>query len=317
MIIIKGTEFQLEEPSAVVLGKFDGVHVGHRVLLKALKEQKEKGLKTVVFTFDKPPANLFKQGEEPYRELYTLEEKRRIFSDMGVDVLIEFPMNKETAAIPAEKFVTEILQNSLMCSVLIAGEDVSFGRGGLGDKAMLEGYSAECGFEVMIFPKLLIGEFIDSDSKDASVSSTYIRQCINAGFIANAKVFLQDPFHLTGVVEHGAGMGSKVFDMPTANIKWPENKVLPAFGVYYTKVFIDKKMYSAITNVGRKPTVAGEKGEILAETYIYDFQGDLYGRTISVQFHEFVRAEKSFDDIEALKRQLKQDLQKGSEYWNA
>ncbi|MBR3762151.1 MAG: riboflavin biosynthesis protein RibF [Lachnospiraceae bacterium] len=317
MIIIKGTEFQLEEPSAVVLGKFDGVHVGHRVLLRALMEQKEKGLKTVVFTFDKPPASLFTQSKEPYRELYTLEEKRRIFTDMGVDVLIEFPMNQETAAIPAEEFITEILQKSLMCSVLIAGEDVCFGRGGLGNRLMLEAYSAECGFEVMIFPKLLIGEVIDSDSKDVPVSSTYIRQCVNAGFVANAKVLLQGPFHLTGVVEHGAGMGSKVFDMPTANIKWPENKVLPAFGVYYTKVFIDESMYSAITNVGRKPTVAGEKGEILAETYIYDFQGDLYGRTISVQFHEFVRAEKSFDDIEALKRQLKQDLQKGSEYWNA
>ncbi|MBO5347197.1 MAG: bifunctional riboflavin kinase/FMN adenylyltransferase, partial [Lachnospiraceae bacterium] len=110
MIIIKGTEFQLEEPSAVVLGKFDGVHVGHRVLLRALMEQKEKGLKTVVFTFDKPPASLFTQSKEPYRELYTLEEKRRIFTDMGVDVLIEFPMNQETAAIPAEEFITEILQ---------------------------------------------------------------------------------------------------------------------------------------------------------------------------------------------------------------
>ena len=317
MIIIKGTEFQLEEPSAVVLGKFDGVHVGHRVLLKALKGQKKKGLKTVVFTFDKSPASLFKQGAEPYRELFTLEEKRSIFSGMDVDVLVEFPMNKETAAIPAERFVTEMLQNSLMCSVLIAGEDVSFGRGGLGDKAMLEAYSAECGFEVMIFPKLLIGEFIDFDSQNAPVSSTYIRQCINAGFVAKAKVLLQGPFYLTGVVEHGAGMGSKVFDMPTANIKWPENKVLPAFGVYYTKALIDGRKYSAITNVGRKPTVAGEKGEILAETYIYDFQGDLYGQTISVQFHEFVRAEKSFDDIESLKKQLKQDLQKGSEYWNA
>ena len=315
MIIMNGTEFQLEEPSAVVLGKFDGVHVGHRALLKALKEQKEHGLKTVVFTFDKPPASLFKQGEEPYRELYTLEEKRRIFSDMGVDVLIEFPMNKETAAIPAEKFITEILQKSLMCSVLIAGEDVSFGRGGLGDKAMLEAYSAECGFEVMIFPKLLIGEFIDSDSKDAPVSSTYIRQCINAGFIANAKILLQDPFHLTGVVEHGAGLGSKVFDMPTANVKWPENKALPAFGVYYTKVSVGAKIYAAITNVGKKPTVAGEKGEVLAETYIYDFQGDLYGQNIVVRFYEYVREEKLFEGVEVLRKQLLQDMECGRAYW--
>ena len=136
-IISETIEFKITEPTAVVLGKFDGVHIGHQLLITKLLEQKKKGLKTVVFTFDKSPASLFIQDGDTYRELCTLQEKRDIFEQYGVDVLIEFPMNIETASISAEEFITEILQKRLNCKSLIAGEDISFGYKGIGDCNML------------------------------------------------------------------------------------------------------------------------------------------------------------------------------------
>ncbi len=310
------TNFQIAEPTAVVLGKFDGVHIGHRLLVAKLLEQKEKGLKTVVFTFDKSPASLFIHDTEGYRELCTLEEKRAIFEELGVDVLIEFPMNKETAAIPAEEFVTEMLQKELNCKMLIAGEDITFGYKGLGDSRLLEAYSSKCDYKVEILKKILVRDIIKEEDSEEEVSSTGIRKDINAGKIARANILMERAFQVTGEVVHGNQLGSTVLDMPTANIKWPENKVFPAFGVYFTCVTAGTKQYPAITNVGRKPTVSGDLGEVLAETYLYDFRGDLYGQEISVSFYEYVRPENRFKSLDALKMQLKQDLQKGREYWS-
>ena len=317
MQIISGTiDFKIQEPTAVVLGKFDGVHVGHQLLLDKLMEQKKKGLKTVVFTFDKSPAGLFIQDGVAFRELCTLEEKRVIFEAAGVDVVIEFPMNLETAAIPANEFITEILQKDLKCKILIAGEDVSFGYRGLGDKDMLLGYSESCGYQVEIVDKLKTDVFFPEDERGEEVGSTGIRKDINAGKVARAIKLMGRPFSVKGEVVHGRKLAGSSLDMPTANIKWPDCKVLPAFGVYFTEVLVQNKKYHGVTNVGQKPTVTGDNGsEVLAETYLYDFTGDLYGEEITVKFYEFVRPEKKFDGLEVLKAQLKQDLQAGRDYW--
>ena len=317
MQIISGTiDFKIQEPTAVVLGKFDGVHVGHRLLLEKLIEQKKKGLKTVVFTFDKSPASLFIQDGVAYRELCTLEEKRVIFEAMGVDVLIEFPMNGETAAIPAIEFITEILQKDLNCKILIAGEDVSFGYRGLGDKELLLEHSEECGYQVDIVEKLMTDKFFPGDERIEEIGSTGIRKDINEGKVARANVLMGRPFMVKGEVVHGRKLAGGILDMPTANIKWPDIKVLPAFGVYFTEVLVKNKIYHGVTNVGQKPTVTGDAdSEVLAETYLYDFAGDLYGEELTVRFCEFVRPEQKFDGLEELKAQLKEDLAAGREYW--
>lgn len=315
-IISETLDFKIEEPTAVVLGKFDGVHMGHQLLLKTLLEQREKGLKTVVFTFDKSPASLFIQDGTTYRELCTLEEKREIFKAWGVDVLIEFPMNEDTAAIPAIEFVTEILQKYLNCKILIAGEDVSFGYRGLGDKQMLIDNSLQCGYEVIIVEKMLTKEIYEEE-REEEISSTIIRKEINAGKIAKANVLMGRPFALKGEVVHGRQLAGTALQMPTANIKWPDNKVMPAFGVYFTEVLVDDRKYFAITNVGQKPTIADHaECEVLAESYLYDFEGNLYGKEITLKFCHFLREEKKFDGVDALKEQLQKDMEAGKKFWH-
>ncbi len=316
MQIISGTiDFEITEPTAVVLGKFDGVHIGHQLLTSKLLEQKEKGLKTVVFTFDKSPASLFIQDGDTYRELCTLQEKRDIFEKLGVDVLIEFPMNVETAAIPAEEFVTEILQKRLNCNILIAGEDVSFGYKGLGDYNMLLNYSQEGRFCVEILEKLMIKDVFPDEDSVGEVSSTCIRKEICAGNVAKANALLGREFSVTGEVIHGNHLGSTVLDMPTANIKWPENKVFPAFGVYFTRISVDNTWYNGITNVGIKPTIEqGGQKEVLAESYLYDFDADLYGKTVTVAFYNYHRPEQKFENLELLKAQLQKDMRVGRDF---
>lgn len=319
MQIISGTtNFQIEEPTAIVLGKFDGVHIGHQLLVEKLKEQKAKGLKTVIFTFDKSPAGLFIQDGDTYRELCTLEEKRHIFEKLSVDTLIEFPMNKETCAIPAEGFVTKILQKQLNCNMLIAGEDVTFGYKGQGDREMLLAYSRLGAFDVEIVDKLLIKDVFWGDNSTEEVSSTRIRKEINAGNIAKANAMMGRAFEVTGQVIHGNHIGGEVLNMPTANVKWPENKVFPAFGVYFTEVLVKNNCYAAITNVGYKPTIAGtDQRSVLAESFLYDFEGDLYGQEITIHFYEYKRPEQKFENLDALKKQLQVDLQAGKAYRNA
>lgn len=315
-IISKTTNFYINEPTAIVLGKFDGVHAGHQLLLDRLLEQKENGLKTVVFTFDKSPASLFIQDGTAYRELCTLEEKRVIFEKMGVDILIEFPMDPETAMIPASEFITEILQRSLNCKMLIAGEDITFGYKGLGDKDMLIDNSEACGYQVEILDKLMSDVLFPEEERIEEISSTCIRKDINAGKVARANAMMGRAFSVKGEVVHGNQLGGSALEMPTANVKWPENKVLPAFGVYFTKVWAKNNVYAGITNVGRKPTVAGSQAtEVLAETYIYDFAEDLYGQEITIEFCEFRRPEQTFEGLEALKAQLKEDMAAGRVFW--
>ena len=316
MEIISGTiDFQLEEPTAVVIGKFDGLHVGHQLLMNRLLEQKKKGLKTVVFTFDKSPAGLFLQDGDTYRELCTIREKRAIFESMGVDVLVEFPMNRQTASISAESFITEILQKQLLCKKLIAGEDITFGYKGLGNSRMLGEFCEVCGFTVEIIKKLLVSNVYPKETGSEAISSTVIRSAINGGDIGKANCLMNRPFCVQGPVVHGRQLAGSRLDMPTANVKWPENKVLPAFGVYITRVITDTGCYGGITNVGKKPTVVRDEEETLCESYLYDFQGDLYEKDIIVEFYEYLRPEQKFQSLEALKEQMQKDLSRGRVFW--
>lgn len=314
MLIISGTtRFQIEEPTAVVLGKFDGVHIGHQHLINKILAQKEQGLKTVVFTFDRSPASLFIQDGSTYRELCTPEEKRTIFEGMGVDVVIEFPMNTETAMIAPEAFITDILQGQLNCRYLAAGEDVTFGYLGMGDSNLLARYSQRCGYTLEILEKLLVSSVFSDKAAYEEIGSTGIRREIAAGNMERAAILMGRRFLAAGNVICGLQLAGTALEMPTANVKWPENKVFPAFGVYFTKASVDGTEYPAITNVGRKPTITEE--EVLAETYLYDFAGDLYGKEISIVFYFFHRAEEKFDNLELLKEQLQKDSLAGRVFW--
>lgn len=302
-IITNTLEFQLHRDTAVAMGKFDGLHVGHRELLYRILEQRDRGLAPCVFTFDPSPAVFF--GFSDGKELMSRWEKRRAFEEMGVEVLIEFPLTGETAAMPPETFITEILVGRLKCAYVAAGEDVSFGSRGAGDAALLRRMGAQCGYEVQTIEKIRI------DGRE--VSSTYVRHCVENGRMEEAARLLGNPYTVTGRVLHGAGKGAG-FGMPTANLPFPEDRILPPFGVYFSRVLLGDKSCAAISNVGCKPTVT-DAGCVGVETYLYDFEENLYGKKISVQLLAFHRPEQRFASVSALKEQLRLDRESGREYW--
>lgn len=304
MEIIENTlEFQLNRNTAVAMGKFDGLHVGHRKLLGRILEQRDRGLAPCVFTFEPSPAVFF--GLSDGKELMSRWEKRRAFEEMGVEVLIEFPMTKESAAMQPDIFIQEILVRRLKCAYVAAGEDVSFGSRGAGDAELLRRMGAQCGYKTQIIEKIRV--------HGQEVSSTYVRNCVENGRMEEAAQLLGTPYTVRGEVCHGAGEGA-IFGMPTANIPFPEDRLSPPFGVYFSRVLYGGNSYAAISNVGCKPTVT-DAGRVGVETYLYDFEGNLYGKDIAVQLMAFHRPEQRFESVDALKRQLRADREAGRVYW--
>lgn len=300
MRILKGcTEFHIEEETAVAIGKFDGVHIGHRKLISEILEKKKEGLSACVFTFDPPPDVLF--GQRPPMELTTKEEKRILFERMGVDILIEFPLNLQTAAILPEQFVKEILSKQMRAGFVAAGSDLSFGRGGEGDSALLCRMQKECGFQVQIIDKIC--------REGREVSSTYVREAVREGRMELVRELLGSPYSISGEIVHGNKLGRRI-GMPTINQLPSANKVLPPFGVYFSEVELEGSVYKGITNIGKKPTVSREE-QIGVETFLYNFNQDVYGDFAQVRLFSFRRPEKKFADVQALKRQIREDIEAG------
>lgn len=300
-IIEQTTIFQLPERSAVAIGKFDGVHLGHQVLIHKIMEQKDKGLLATVFTFD-TSASAFFGGET--KELTTRAEKRRIFQRMGVDVLIEFPLNPVTAATDPEEFVRRFLAGQMQAAYICAGADLSFGKNGEGDYELLAGFAAEYDYQVELIDKVMV--------EQEEVSSSRVREAVRSGQMENVTRMLGAPYSVTGHVEHGRKLG-RTIGMPTANLAPEHDKLLPPNGVYYSRVVIEDRSYKGISNVGCKPTVSNEC-VMGVETYLYDFTGDIYGRDISVQLLAFRRPEMKFDGVESLMTQMMKDIAAGEAY---
>lgn len=302
MQIISGTtDFELAGRSAVVIGKFDGLHRGHKLLLEQVLEEKDNGLLAVVFTFDPPPAAFF--AKKMLKGLTTKEEKRRYFRQMGVDVLVEFPMNEKTAATPPAQFITEILQEKLHAALIVAGRDLSFGDRGMGDCALLEKYASECGYQVRIMEKVFDG--------GEEISSTRVRSAVEQGRMEEAARLLGAPYAVMGTVVHGRRIG-RTLGFPTVNQLPPADKLLPPNGVYLSEVECRKGIFKGLTNVGTKPTVEkGENPPMGVETYIYDFDEDIYDTFITVRLLSFCRPERKFADLDALKAQLDHDIEAG------
>lgn len=298
-IIANTTDFYLDRETAVAIGKFDGVHIGHRKLLREISEQKKKGLDACVFTFDPAPAIFF--GYSDGKELTTRLEKRLIFERMGVDVLIEFQMNAETAGILPEDFVTEVLVRRMKARYIVAGKDVSFGYKGAGNAVLLEQMGKKLGFELKCIDKVSL--------KGRDVSSTGIRTLVEKGEMEQVCHMLEMPYFLQGKVVHGNRIG-RTLGFPTVNLIPGENKLLPPKGVYYSQVRVGDEMYDAITNIGYKPTVANEK-VLGVESFLYDFSRDIYEEEIEVYLHAFKRPEQRFADLNALQEQLQKDIAEG------
>lgn len=300
MEIIAGTtQIQLGRETAAAIGKFDGVHIGHRRLLEEILSRKKDGLAACVFTFDPPPAVFF--GCPDGKELTTKEEKRLLFQRMGVDVLIEFPLNDRTAATPPEEFAREILAGQMQVRFLAAGTDLSFGAKGAGDAALLRKLGPGLGFAVETIGKVCL--------EGREVSSTLVRAQVESGDMESAERLLGMPYLVAGQVVPGKQLG-RTLGFPTVNILPRDEKLLPPKGVYLSRVRHKDKVYRAISNVGNKPTVTRES-VIGVESYLYDFAGDLYGEQIEVYLCAFRRPERRFQSVEALRDQLKEDIAAG------
>ncbi len=295
-IITRLDELNISEKTAIAIGKFDGIHLGHKKLLNLILDQKQDGLKATVFTFEPSPEEFF-VGHK-VRQLFTRNEKRRAFEEMGIDILVEFPLNAQTAATPPEDFVKAILCEDLKADYIAAGTDVSFGDKGRGDQYLLKNLSKEIGFELCLIDKVML------DGQE--VSSTRVRNEVADGDMQKVKRLLGLEYSVSGIVEHGKHLGHTI-GIPTVNILPPDNKLLPPFGVYSSTVIIDGNEFKGMTNIGRKPTVSSEN-QVGVETYIYDFDQDVYGKFIEVRLKSFVRPEMKFDSVEQLKTQIESDL---------
>lgn len=301
-IIRDTTNFVSPGETAVSIGKFDGVHLGHRRLLEELIDQKEKGLLATVFTFDPYPEVFFGYGSK--QMLTTLEEKEQIFEKMGIDILVEFPFNAVSAATPSRDFVTRFLCSHLRARFIAAGPDLSFGDHGSGNFDLLAQLAPEYGFTAKKIEKVIMDENI--------ISSTLIRRLISTGEVTTAARYLGEPYMVRGRIVHGRALGRRI-GIPTLNQVPPEDKLLPPFGVYYSDVIIGGRKYYGMTNIGVKPTVSDEK-RVTVETYLYDFEGDIYGENATVQLLTHRRPEMKFSSVEELKRTMEHDIQAGREY---
>lgn len=295
-IITELDKLNIREKTAVAIGKFDGIHVGHKELLSKILEKKKDGLKATVFTFDPSPEEFFVGHSVP--QLFTREEKLKAFQELGVDILVMFPLNDETAATDPEEFVRRILVDELNAGFIAAGSDVSFGDKGKGDSKLLERLGKELSYELCIIDKVKI------DGEE--VSSTRVRNAVSDGDMDLTERLLGTKYSISGIVEHGNHLGHTI-GVPTVNILPPSMKLLPPYGVYSSTVKIGKNEFKGMTNIGRKPTVS-EKEKVGVETYIYDFDRDVYGEYIEVVLHSFVRPEIKFENMEQLKLQIQQDI---------
>ena len=275
--------------SAVALGKFQGIHKGHMLLIdKIVSLARSEGLESVVFTVN--------PGVE--KNIFTTEERHNILEKLNVDIDIECPMTEDIKNMSCDNFIREIIVDKLHAAYVVVGEDFKFGHLRAGDVDTLKDYGLKYNFEVVSFEKLKIDSRI--------VSSTLLRSYIQSGDMINVSKYMGREYFISGDVIYGKQLG-RTISFPTANINISECKLLPKFGVYKTFVYLDGKRYEAITNIGNNPTVSDDL-TVKSETHILDFDRNIYGRNITVYFEDFIRPEMKFDTIFDLKKQINKDI---------
>ncbi len=310
-IIDSMEQLHIEEETAVAIGKFDGIHLGHQALLKEILDAQKHGLKAAVFTFYPLPAVVFGQGETSqffdrrFQSLSTRTEKRRYLEEAGIDYLVEYPLNLTTAAIEPADYITSILVERMHAKLIVAGPDLSFGNQGKGDFALLRQYAAKYHYEARQIEKVGVG--------GKEISSSRVREAVDRGDMKAARVYLGSWYCVEGIVLHGTEIG-RTLGFPTLNLAPEREKLLPPFGVYHSQVEIEGTWYQGVTNIGRKPTVHDGE-EVTVETFVFHYHGQAYGLPVRVELLEYARPEKKFSGKEYLMEQIRQDVERAERYF--
>jgi len=302
MEIIKGIDNYLHKfPTAVTVGKFDGIHLGHEALVSLITTR--PGMKSVMVTFSASPRKVL--FDHDLKNIITEEERNFILEKKGIDILLVLTFDKTLIKLSPEDFIG-LLVNRINMRYLAVGSDFTFGYQGKGNTDLLLQLSARMDFDLKVIEK------IKDEGRD--ISSSRIRDLIKKGDVAQAGRLLGHPFLIAGSVVHGRHLGTGM-GIPTINIIPPENKLLPPFGVYITTVEIRGRIYHGITNVGNNPTISDDN-PVTVETNILDPIGDLYEERATVIFHRFIRPEKKFASIEELTDEIKRNIREAREFFN-
>lgn len=299
MEIITSLDAELKNkyPATVIaLGTFDGLHLGHTDVINMAKDYAERsGLKLAVFTFSNHPLALIRPDLVPVR-IISAEEKIKLLESFGVDYLINIPFTEDFAALSPDEFLEKLACFNYRC--LVVGENFTYGFLGSGKTETLERSGRKNGFDVIVRPLVKMNGNV--------VSSTGIRNLIQAGHIEYANRMLGRAYAITGKIVHGEQRGRKL-GFPTANIELLHGEMaVPAPGVYAITASIEGSIYEGMGNIGNNPTFNDVEHARL-EVNLFNCSGDLYGKTMSVQFHKYIRAEKKFSGVEELCRQIEED----------
>ena len=283
----------MNDKRVFALGFFDGVHLGHQALLsECVRLSKEMEAQTAAVTFEQHPQSLLRPDVPPL--LSTLQDRYRLLRRYGIGQVCPFPVTEEVMGKPWQTFLEELLE--LGAVGFVCGDDFRFGHKGQGNAGKLAQFCEEKGLPWVIVPEQTVDGI--------RVSSTHIRSLLEQGDMENAAKFLGHPHILSGNVVPGRQLG-RTIGVPTANILIPEGVAVPRLGVYACKCAIDGQAYVAVTNVGSRPTVGGH--QVRAESWILDFEGDLYGKTLTLEFYKFLRPEQKFESLEQLQAQIRFD----------
>ena len=305
MKIFHGTEnANIERPTVLTLGVFDGLHLGHQQIMRTVVERAEAvdAVPTAI-TFDPHPRAVLHPDSAPPL-LQTLDQRLANLEVLGIKQVIVIAFDRDFAAQPAEDFIAEIIHDRLHAVEVHLGNGFAFGRGRGGNIDLLRKMSSELGFVAEEVPEVLL--------RGQRVSSSAIRHQLHAGRVNLARRMLGRPYGVEGVIIRGAQRG-RTIGFPTANLH-PHNRVIPKFGVYATATLVDGVWRRSITNIGIRPTFEND-AEPSIETFIFDFDGDLYGDVLRVRFLHRIRDERKFSGIDELKQQIERDTAHALNYF--
>lgn len=292
-------DIEKDTNTVLTVGTFDGVHEGHKALVQTVVDKAaERGARSLVVTFDPHPRDIINPGKDGIKLLTTLEERAEIMQELGVDILLVIPFDRDFSLLSSEEFVRNIIHEKVGVSEFVIGYDHHFGKDREGTIETIEKLGEELGFGAYVVSKREMG--------DTTISSTVIRNTLSEeGNVKQAAELLGRSYMLNGMVAHGAERGREI-GFPTANIQPSQkNKVIPANGVYAVKVRVNEQWYGGMMNIGVRPTFDGISKTL--EVNIFDFGEEIYGKKLQVRFVDRIRDEQKFNGPDALIEQLNKD----------